>query len=497
MDKRIFETLGPVRRRQRGLLTLQGAALGLLTSSLAGIALGLWRWNGTGQVHLAWSLGLLAAGPLLGALVGLLRGKGWGTAASAIDARYQLKDRVVTALDFLRRPAGTALHELQVADAEQHLLGVDPRRVVPFRAPASLPWALGTSLVALALLLWPRPSLQARPVAPLEEVVAAAEDARIGLEELEKVAEKQEDKNLERLVQMMRDKIEEMKQPGVDVREALAKLSEMQSAIAAQQAMYNVGLVDAQMKSLGEALAVTQSLESAGNSLQQEKYNKAAQELEQAEPSFERKESRTLKEKLKQTAKAMGLSGLGELGESTNELAESLEDANSCEGALKKLGKLARSQGRRKEIGDLLKLQSQCLSECKGNCQKNGGAQVRLRKKSDKPSSTWGRGISGNTDGEKTALDSTRKQDNLKGQMDEGPSEIETVHSPEGRQAAARAYREQYQKYRRLTEAALNSEPIPLGHRQTIRRYFELIRPQGDEVEKSGPPAGTAPSPSL
>jgi hypothetical protein len=56
---------------------------------------------------------------------------------------------------------------------------------------------------------------------------------------------------------------------------------------------------------------------------------------------------------------------------------------------------------------------------------------------------------------------------------------------PEGRQTAARTYREQYQKYRRMTEAALNSEPIPLGHRQTIRRYFELIRPQNDEAEKA------------
>ena len=36
-----------------------------------------------------------------------------------------------------------------------------------------------------------------------------------------------------------------------------------------------------------------------------------------------------------------------------------------------------------------------------------------------------------------------------------------------------------------MTEAALNSEPIPLGHRQTIRAYFELIRPQGDEAEKA------------
>jgi hypothetical protein len=29
-----------------------------------------------------------------------------------------------------------------------------------------------------------------------------------------------------------------------------------------------------------------------------------------------------------------------------------------------------------------------------------------------------------------------------------------------------------------MSEAVLDSEPIPLGHRQTIRRYFELIRPQ-------------------
>ena len=94
-------------------------------------------------------------------------------------------------------------------------------------------------------------------------------------------------------------------------------------------------------------------------------------------------------------------------------------------------------------------------------------------------------GISGNTDGDKTKLDSARKREQVKGQMGEGDSETETTHMPEGRQTAARTYREQYQKYRRMTEAALNSEPIPLGHRQTIRRYFELIRPQGDEAEKA------------
>ena len=41
-----------------------------------------------------------------------------------------------------------------------------------------------------------------------------------------------------------------------------------------------------------------------------------------------------------------------------------------------------------------------------------------------------------------------------------------------------------------MTQAALNPEPIPLGHRQTIRNYFELIRPQGDEAEKAAPESG-------
>ena len=108
-----------------------------------------------------------------------------------------------------------------------------------------------------------------------------------------------------------------------------------------------------------------------------------------------------------------------------------------------------------------------------------------MTKKSDRPSTNWGRAISGNTDGEKTKLDSTRKQDYVQGQAGEGPSETETTHSPEGREIASSQYSEMYQKYRKMTEAALNSEPIPLGHRQTIRRYFELIRPQGDEAKQA------------
>jgi hypothetical protein len=495
MSDRILEKLEPVRRRQLGLEALRYAAMGLLTSSLLGVGLGVWRWQRAGAAAGAswslWALTILVAGPVLGAIVGLVRGRSAQVAAAAVDQQYGLKDRVLSAIDFIRRGQPTALHALQVADAEKHIAGLDLRRVAPFRVPVTLPYALGALALALGLLFWPRAgAVQAKPAEPLEVVLTAADLAEESLEDLQEAAQKENDPKVKELVQKLTETIQDMKLPGVDTKEALAKLSEMQAAIAAQQAQFNVGLVDAQMQALGEAMASTQALEGAGQALQQGKYDKAAEQLENVEPKFDRKETKTLKEKLAQAGKAMEDAGLSDLSTATTELLESLDDEASAQGACKKLGNLARGQGRRKRITDLLTLCTTKLGECKGNCNKNSTAKIRLKKKSEKPTSNWNMGISGNTDGDKTKLDSDHKREQVQGQMGEGASETETTHMPEGRQTAARAYREQYRKYRRMTEAALNSEPIPLGQRETIRRYFELIRPQGAEADATAKEPG-------
>jgi hypothetical protein len=492
MGERILDTLEPVRRRQLGIEVIRASAIGLLVGSLLAMVAGILRWQNAGPAAAIWAGVFFMAGPLIGALFGLLRGRSIHLAAATVDRCYNLKDRATTAVDFIRRGQPTPLHELQVADAQAHLRGIDARQVAPYRIPKVMPYALASTALALGLLLWPQTTrVHAKPSAPLDSVIAAAIEAEESLEDLEEAATKTNDPKLKELVQKLSETIEEMKLPGVDTKEALAKLSEMQAAIMAQQAQFNVGLVDSQMQSLGEAMASTQALEGAGQALQAGKYEKAAEQLDRAEPKFDRKESKTLKEKLAQAAKAMQEAGLAELTTATTELAEAMEDEAAAAGACKKLGNLARDQGRRKKINDLLSLQCRNLSECKGNCQKNSTAKFRLRKKSDRPSNSWGMSTSGNTDGDLTKLDSARQKEQVKGEMGEGASETETTHMPEGRQAAARAYREQYQKYRRMTEAALDSEPIPLGHRQTIRRYFELIRPQGDEADKAEPAAPT------
>ena len=236
-------------------------------------------------------------------------------------------------------------------------------------------------------------------------------------------------------------------------------------------------------------MASTQSLDGAGQALQQGKYDKAAEQLEKAEPKFDRKEAKTLKEKLAQAAKAMEEAGLAELEHRHDRAFRIARRRRHGRRRLQEARQPGPQPGTPQDRSTTCSLcQCQNLARVQGqlpeeqHCQAAAPQEVR---KALAATGEWA--ISGNTDGEQTKLDSARQTEQVKGEMGEGASETETTHMPEGRQTAARTYREQYQKYRRMTEAALNSEPIPLGHRQTIRRYFELIRPEGDESDdKSG-----------
>jgi hypothetical protein len=487
MNGMIYQQLKPVRFRQLGLSLMQTTALGLLASSIAGIGLGVWRWAG-GSVSPGLAITIMAVGPFLGALAALLRRPGWHGAASAVDAAYSLKDRAATALDFLTKANPSALHTLQISDAAKHLETVKAVDVVPFRLSRAVPAAVGAFVVALGLLCWPIAgrAAKAAPSSPLPQIVEQAERIDENLDQLDQLARTERDKELEKLVQELREKAEELKQPGVDVKEALAKISEMQTAIAATQAQFNIGLVDAQLHSLGEALVPAASLEAAGKDMIEAKYDKAAEKLDAMEPpALNRKETKTIQENLKKVASEMGEVGLGQLGEAAAEIAEGL--GGGGEGKFKKgtkeLAKLVKGQGSRKRIKEILDAELARLSECKGECQSDKTARIRMPTKTESPTQNWGASISGNINGPRTERKAGRDLKEITGKPGDGASEVETTHSPEGRQTSSRAYKDAYQKYRKMSEAVLDSEPIPLGHRQTIRRYFELIRPQNAEPD--------------
>lgn len=499
MERAIYAPLALVRRRQQALLVLWLAAQGLLLAALTGIVLGAGRWLAGWSVSPLAVVAVLLAGPAAGALVGFLLRRSWHSAASAVDAHYRLKDRAVTALAFLRKPNRSPLDDLQVEDAARHLADIEPRQVAPWRWPRSLPVGAALLCVAVALLVWPSGPrrVEAGVLEPLAEVLAVADDLQEDLNEFQELAQRDENPELEKLVELLREKVAEMKEPGVDVREALAKLSEMQSAVQTQQAQYNVELVDAQLESLGSGMSLSQALAEAGKSLVEGKFDRAAEELEKLEePPPERKEAKAVEEQMKKNAQQMGEVGLGSLADATSEMAEGIKGGKGkFKSGARRVAKEVRKHQRRRKINDLLATELNRLSEAKCDCQKSNLARGKRLEKSTSPSTNFGLSTSGNVRGDKTDLLANKNLQQVSGAVsDEGASEVETTHSPEGRQQAARGYRESYQKYRRMSESVLDSEPIPLGHRQTIRKYFELIRPDQTEAATTSEKGGGAPN---
>ena len=415
----------------------------------------------------------LLAGPIVGAvaaLVWLLPRPNW----IAVDRHYQLKDRTESALDFARRqvPADKqAFAELQLADAMSHLSRVEPEAVAPYQAPRFLPGAVLAAALAVVLAVVPlKPDeASASPSTPDENIVALADEIADSLKQLEDELNKDVDPELEELKQ----KAEELKEPGVDVKEALAKISEMQAAIQSAQSQASLEQVDQQLQEIGEAMASAKALEGAGQALAEGKYDKAAKELAELEDiELERNEARSTAEKLKKAARrARGDAGDGSISDASNELAEGIEedDSDKVKGAAKKLGEKAKGQARKKKIQDLLNAELASLSERKGNCQKNSTAKGKKKEKSLNPSQVYGMSESGNIDGDTTNLAANLNKEQITGQAGEGESEFETSSSSEGRQEAQRRYKDVYQKYKKMSDAVLESENIPLGHRQTIR----------------------------
>ena len=487
MGKAVQAHLEPVRGRQQLLWALRGAGWGLLMAALIGAALALAKaW--LAPTLSIWLPGAIAGGGLvLGFAAGWLYRRPLKDAARAVDAHYRLKDRAATALEFATKAELTPAHELALSDAISHLQTVVPREVVPLRIPRVFPYALAavavTILLSLVALL--NAPAEASPPQPLEVVLAQADRAAEELKELEEFAKEENDPELNKLLAELKAAIEDLKDPATDVRGALAKLSEMQAALQIEQAKHNVAAVDANMKAVGEALSLAQPLAEAGQALASGDYEKAAQKLETLEaPELDRQSEKAVQEKLAAAAKQAESDGQNSLSKAAGEMSEGLgEKSPRFSEASKKLAGEARKQGKRKKLTDLLMKQSNCLGECKCECE--GECKSTAKNGKGKGGKNWGLAASGNEPGEKTPQLGTNKHEKLTGQhSDDGDVETETTHTPEASQDAQREYRENFAKYKKLTESVLENEPIPLGHRQTIRKYFESIRPSDAETDK-------------
>lgn len=488
MLQQFQKRLHPVRYRQQIDRCLRWSTWGLILGSTLGCVVLFLRWVGADLGSgLAWLSLFVCAGAA--GFAGFLWPSSWEASAREVDSVYGLKDRTLTALDFASRAKQEPLETLQMQDAISRLATVDAKRVIPWQMPRLAPAAVASFALMLVLALLPAETSTAKvatgPIDIVQEQATLLEETLV--EELQELAQETNDPELEELAEAMQEAVEELKEPDVDQRDALAKLSEMQGALSAVKQQLNVQQVDAQLKELAEALQVSDATESASQALQESNYDKAAEELEKIDAStMSRKQRDAAKANLAKLGKKLGEGKKGQLSEAVQEMIDGLENdsKSQCKSGFCKAAGVCRKQGLRKKISQCLGCQLNRLSECKGCCQgqcKKPGNSVA---KSDKPSNRWGTGASNQPTGEKkTNLNSTRREEELTGIAGEGPSERETLSSAEAQQDATRSYQERYTKYRKQMEEVLDSEPLPLGHRETVRKYFESIRPTNAEAE--------------
>lgn len=484
MNGEITRLLKTVRQRTRLMRGSRWGAVGLLLGAALGtVVLLLQRADVVSLGNGAWLLPF--ALPALAFVAGWLWPESWSNIAERVDRACGLKDRALTAVAFAKRDSIDSVERLQMADAVEHLKSVDAREVVPARIPRMIYPALTGIGVMVIIASLKAPTVPT--IAPPEALPVVLEQSKVleetMLEELKELAEEFEEEELDTIVEEMEKALEELKQPEVDQREALAKLSEMQQTLAAAMQEMNVELVDAQLQQLSAALDASTQTEAASLALAAQDYEKAATELEKIDAdSMSRKEKKAVEENLAKLAEELGSGKQGELSEAISEMSEGMKsDSNSkSKSGAKKLAGVCRKQSTRKSIKECLACQLNRLSVCKGQCQ--GNCASPFAAKSDSPSQKAGTAKAGFSPGDKTNLASQRREESITGSSGEGPSERETTTTLEARQDAARSYSEKYTEYRKQVEEVLDSEPLPLGHRQAVRSYFEAIRPQNGDV---------------
>jgi hypothetical protein len=498
----LVKLLGEVRQRLWLASMIRGATTGLLLGVAAAFVFSILRLALFPQAHWGWAVVITLASGVSGWIVGALKLSTDQTAARLIDRHYQLKDRSITTLEFLQAgslptrrtsSADTAARKLQIEEANRHLDRVAPADCVPLSPwNRSLQWAAGIAVIVTLVLAVSRGGVErveAQPVLALATEQAQTLRESV-LPELKELADEQQDPEVEKLLAELEEKVDEMESETLTPMDQMAKLSEMEQALAEVRDAMQLQQTDAALQSLAAAIKPSDELQQAAKALEGKEYEEASESLESVNPSnIGDKQRRAVSDNLKKMVSSLKPGRNGKLSEAIMQFAEGLDSKNmkECKNSLSKLAGECKKQGQCKKIGQCMAKQLNRLAQCKSQCRSQcaGQSDSMIAKKSNSPSQKAGRAASGNPLGDKaTRIDASRKEEQLTGVQGEGPSETEILQAPEGEQNAARAYAKRYAEFRRQAEAVLDSEPLPMGHRETVRTYFEAIRPSTEAAKQ-------------
>lgn len=309
------------RRRQLSVF-IENLPRALLPGPVAGAALALYARIRPGPADIvAVTVALVGAalGVLALAMWVWLRPRTLIDSARWFDVRFGLKERVSTALELIegriQADAGLAAH--QIDDAQATAGGVRADALLPFTSDRRAWIAVVAALATLAILIMLIPPVAGGDAAADRERAAIAAAADQVAEILEDIAADPNLSDEERgpLLEALQAQLETMRDPNITLDEALATLSEVESALSEQAEMAQSEIEQQQAAEDAAANALGQGREaSAGESLQ-----------EQLE-SFEQSLGQMTEDQLAQAAEALE-NAANALEQTDPEAAQALREA--------------------------------------------------------------------------------------------------------------------------------------------------------------------------
>lgn len=477
-------------RRQRLVRTaglwLRGLA-GFLVVALAVMAFFPQFAPGIGLV-----LGLVAGGACVSLVVAWIRPIPDHHVARAVDVQFGLPDHTLSASE-LPPEAGTEWLRLQHADTVARLTNLDWKTRWPvvwpkFSAAAGVAVLLLSALVAFRFAFLPV-AVTAATSGPNEDAAAIEEI----LADWEKAAELTEDPELKALLaelQPLRDQL-----PTMNEREMLLALSKLENKLEALRESAAKDSMETSAADMAAALENVDGMGALAAALRRKEFEEAAKLAEKEAQKLGEKGAKTpagsdsasTQQQMSKASEKLSQSGQHEAASAMNQTREGgqKKDPSQMSKGLARLGQSLAKSGQSQAAQARLGLQLAQLGECKGGMgQKPGEGMGRgmslLPKLSEQKGKGKGAGSETDPDRAKAATDlgSERSLEGLTGQAGAGDSLVETLASDTpGSEAPREGRSAQFAQYEKLSQQAITDENLPLAYRESIRKYFEAIKP--------------------
>ncbi|GHT10030.1 hypothetical protein FACS1894170_01530 [Planctomycetales bacterium] len=432
-----------------------------------------------GLLLAVFSLWLLPLGIALGLVVGLLKHINPLDILRQVDKHYALQDRIVTAAELSQKASEkySEMETLQLADAAEHFAAVKAEDISPLRFPK----ILVVAVIAMFLvhgINWQSVSNEWRGT--------SSEFSR----NIEGVGEQQ----LQQIPEEFAALLAPLAIHGpLEKQDVLAAMSKRQGELqqSATEKMLQKNSTDKALQEISQALSKVKEFKAVSKDIQDGKYAKAAETLKKTSGENMQKmtdgERKAAAKEMQQTSKKLQEMQQPKMQKALDKLSKGLKekDSQACKNGAEALADELSKQDARQQATQQASAELARLAEAKSLMQSGNSDGGKQTEKSKEAGKNWGSGSAKNpTAGEKTELQSKRQQQALKGQLGAaGDSEKEKTNdknrdTAEPQQDTAKTeYQNIFPEYRKAAEAALDTEPIPLGKRQMIRNYFTAISP--------------------